>query len=136
MLMETTEYTDRLWDNAKHFKEKMNALGFNTGNSQTPITPVIIGDEGKTMEFSRKLLENGVFVSGIVFPTVPVGTGRVRCMVTAAARNSSIRLSRSLPWAGKWVSLDVEMKKPGGEPGFLIQDNCCWQNGLPSACWL
>ena len=83
MLMETTEYTDRLWDNAKHFKEKMNALGFNTGNSQTPITPVIIGDEGKTMEFSRKLLENGVFVSGIVFPTVPVGTGRVRCMVTA-----------------------------------------------------
>ncbi len=83
MLMESTEYTDRLWDNSKHFKEKVKALGFNTGNSQTPITPVIIGEEAKTMEFSRKLLENGVFVSGIVFPTVPVGTGRVRCMVTA-----------------------------------------------------
>ena len=83
MLMESTEYTDRLWDNARYFKEKLGALGFNTGNSETPITPVIIGDEAKTMEFSRKLLENGVFVSGIVYPTVPKGTGRVRCMVTA-----------------------------------------------------
>ena len=71
MLMESTEYTDRLWENAKYFKEKLGTLGFNTGNSETPITPVIIGDEAKTMEFSRKLLENGVFVSGIVFPTVP-----------------------------------------------------------------
>jgi len=84
MLMESTEYTDRLWDNARYFKQKLGTLGFNTGHSETPITPVIIGDEAKTMEFSRKLLENGVFVSGIVFPTVPRGTGRVRCMVTAA----------------------------------------------------
>lgn len=84
MLMESTEYTDRLWDNAKYFKSKLGKLGFDTGYSETPITPVIIGDEAKTMEFSRKLLENGVFVSGIVFPTVPRGTGRVRCMVTAA----------------------------------------------------
>ena len=83
MLMESTEYTDRLWDNAKYFKEKLGKLGFNTGHSETPITPVIIGEESKTMEFSRKLFDNGVFVSGIVFPTVPKGTGRVRCMVTA-----------------------------------------------------
>lgn len=84
MLMESTEYTERLWDNAKHFKTKLGELGFDTGNSKTPITPVIIGDEAKTMEFSKKLLENGVFVSGIVFPTVPKGTGRVRCMISAA----------------------------------------------------
>ena len=84
MLMESTEYTDRLWDNAKYFKAKLGKLGFNTGHSQTPITPVIIGEESKTMEFSRELFNNGVFVSGIVFPTVPRGTGRVRCMVTAA----------------------------------------------------
>lgn len=83
MLMETTEYTDRLWKNAKYFKQKLGELGFNTGHSETPITPVIIGDEAKTMEFSRKLFDNGVFVSGIVFPTVPKGTGRLRCMVTA-----------------------------------------------------
>ncbi len=83
MLMESSEYTDRLWANARFFKDKLGKLGFDTGNSQTPITPVIIGDEAKTMEFSRKLFENGVFVSGIVYPTVPKGTGRVRCMVTA-----------------------------------------------------
>ncbi len=83
LLMSTTEYTDRLWDNAKFFKEKISRLGFNIGNSETPITPVIIGDEAKTMEFSRRLFENGVYVSGIVFPTVPKGFGRVRCMVTA-----------------------------------------------------
>ncbi len=83
MLMETTEFTDRLWSNARYFKEKLGKLGFNTGQSETPITPVIIGDEAKTMEFSMKLKENGVFVSAIVFPTVPRGTGRVRCMVTA-----------------------------------------------------
>ncbi len=83
MLTETTEYTDRLWDNARFFKEKMGALGYNTGHSETPITPVIIGDEAQTMAFSRSLLENGLFASAIVFPTVPKGTGRVRCMVTA-----------------------------------------------------
>ena len=82
--METTEYTDRLWENANYFKQGLGQLGFNTGQSETPITPVIIGDEAKTIEFSQQLLEKGVFVSGIVFPTVPRGTGRVRCMVTAA----------------------------------------------------
>lgn len=83
MLMDDSQYTDKLWDNAKFFKEKLGKLGYNTGHSETPITPVIIGDEAKTMQFSKALLENGVFVSGIVFPTVPKGTGRVRCMVTA-----------------------------------------------------
>ena len=83
MLMESTEYTDRLWDNAKHFKAGLGKLGFNTGNSETPITPIIVGDEAKTLEFSKKLFNNGVFSGPIVFPTVPKGTGRVRCMVTA-----------------------------------------------------
>ncbi len=83
ILTETTEYTDKLWDNAEYFKEKLSKLGFDTGKSETPITPVIIGDEAKTMEFSKALLEEGVFVSGIVFPTVPKGTGRLRCMISA-----------------------------------------------------
>ena len=83
MLMESEEYTDKLWDNARYFKEKMSTLGFNTGESETPITPIIIGEESKAIEFSKKLFEAGVFVSPIVFPTVPKGTGRVRCMVTA-----------------------------------------------------
>lgn len=84
LLMETDELQKKLWDNAKYFKEKLSKLGFNTGHSETPITPVIIGDEAKTMEFSKKLREYGVFGSAIVFPTVPKGTGRVRCMISAA----------------------------------------------------
>jgi glycine C-acetyltransferase len=83
MLMESEEYTDKLWDNAKYFKERMKNLGFDIGHSETPITPVMVGNEAKTMEFSKALLANGVFVSGIVFPTVPKGTGRLRCMISA-----------------------------------------------------
>ncbi|MDY0318069.1 MAG: aminotransferase class I/II-fold pyridoxal phosphate-dependent enzyme, partial [Candidatus Izemoplasmatales bacterium] len=83
MLMESEEYTDKLWNNARYFKKKMSALGFDIGHSETPITPVMVGNEAKTMEFSKTLLENGVFVSGIVFPTVPKETGRLRCMISA-----------------------------------------------------
>lgn len=83
MLKESTEYTDKLWKNARYFKDKISKLGYDIGNSETPITPVIIGDEALTGEFSKKLFENGLFVSPILFPTVPKGTARVRCMVTA-----------------------------------------------------
>lgn len=83
ILMETEDYTKKLWDNAYYFKNGLKQLGFDIGKSETPITPVMIGDEAKTMEFSRKLLENGVFVSAIVFPTVPKQTGRLRCMLSA-----------------------------------------------------
>ena len=84
LLRGSTEFTDKLWDNAEYFKEKMAKLGFDTGHSETPITPVIIGEEAKTMEFSKALLAEGVFVSGIVFPTVAKGTGRLRCMISAS----------------------------------------------------
>ncbi|MFP4077780.1 MAG: glycine C-acetyltransferase [Candidatus Izemoplasmataceae bacterium] len=84
MLMESEEHTDRLWDNARYFKKGLESLGFDIGHSKTPITPVMIGSEAKTMEFSKALLEEGVFVSGIVFPTVPKGTGRCRAMISAA----------------------------------------------------
>lgn len=84
MLMESEEFSNTLWNNAKYFKEKLSKLGFDTGHSETPITPVIIGNEGKTMEFSKELLKEGVYVSGIVFPTVPKGTGRLRVMISAS----------------------------------------------------
>jgi glycine C-acetyltransferase len=83
MLEETTEFTDRLWDNAKYFKQALVQKGFDIGHSETPITPIMIGDEAKTMAFSKELLRRGVYVSGIVFPTVPKGKGRIRCMVSA-----------------------------------------------------
>lgn len=83
MLMESDEYTKKLWDNARYFKQGMHTLGFDIGHSETPITPVMIGEEAKTMAFSKALLDEGVFVSGIVFPTVPLGTGRLRVMISA-----------------------------------------------------
>lgn len=75
---------EKLWDNSKYLKEKLKALGFNIGNSSTPITPVIIGDENLTQRFSRRLIEEGVYAKSIVFPTVPLGTGRIRNMPSAA----------------------------------------------------
>jgi glycine C-acetyltransferase len=83
MLEETTSYTDQLWDNAHYFKKKLVENGFNIGISETPITPIMVGDEAKTMAFSKELLSRGVYVSGIVFPTVGRGKGRIRCMVSA-----------------------------------------------------
>ena len=83
LLSESGEYTARLWDNARHFKAGLSALGFDLGHSETPITPVMLGSEALTMAFSKALLAEGVFVSGIVFPTVPLGKGRLRCMLSA-----------------------------------------------------
>ncbi|ELJ9318609.1 glycine C-acetyltransferase [Staphylococcus pseudintermedius] len=83
-LMASTELHDRLWENADYLKEGLSRLGFDTGQSETPITPVIIGDEKKTQQFSKRLMEEGIYVKSIVFPTVPRGTGRVRNMPTAA----------------------------------------------------
>ncbi len=78
------ELIARLWANARRFKEGLNALGFNTGHSETPITPVIIGGEREAMEFSDELFRLGVFAQGIAFPTVPKGQARVRTIVSAA----------------------------------------------------
>jgi glycine C-acetyltransferase len=65
------------------FKERLHDLGFDTGASETPITPVITGDEETTQRLSRRLFEEGVFSPAIVFPTVAKGTARVRTIVTA-----------------------------------------------------
>ncbi|NLZ61301.1 MAG: glycine C-acetyltransferase [Acholeplasmataceae bacterium] len=83
LLMESEEHTKRLWTNALYFKAGMRNLGFDIGHSETPITPVMIGNEAKTMAFSKALLEERVFVSGIVYPTVPKGKGRLRAMISA-----------------------------------------------------
>lgn len=84
MLMDSTELHDKLWENGDYLKKGLKALGFDIGNSETPITPCIIGDEKTTQEFSKRLMEEGVYAKSIVFPTVPKGTGRVRNMPTAA----------------------------------------------------
>jgi glycine C-acetyltransferase len=83
LIEEHPEYVDTLWDNANYFKAELKRIGYDIGKSETPITPVIVGDEKLAQEFSKKLLENGVYVKPIVYPTVPLGTGRVRNMPNA-----------------------------------------------------
>jgi glycine C-acetyltransferase len=84
ILMNSSELQEKLWENGHYLKQGLKSLGFNIGDSETPITPCIIGEEKQTQEFSKRLYEEGVYAKAIVFPTVPRGTGRVRNMPTAA----------------------------------------------------
>ncbi len=84
ILEESEELVERLWENARYLKAGMDALGFDTGHSQTPILPIMLGEAGLAMEFSKRLFENGVFAMGIGYPTVPKGQARIRVMNTAA----------------------------------------------------
>jgi glycine C-acetyltransferase len=73
----------KLWTNARYFKSKMRDAGFDTGASETPITPVLLGEAKTAQEFSRRLFERGVFAMAIGFPTVPMGKARIRVMISA-----------------------------------------------------
>jgi len=85
ILGESTELVDRLWDNAARFKESMAAAGFDIGHSETPITPVMLGDEKVAQEVSRRLFaDHQVFAQAIAYPTVPLGKARIRVMISAA----------------------------------------------------
>lgn len=84
MLEESTELVDRLWSNAAVFKKGMQALGFDTGVSETPIVPVMLGEAPLAQQFSKKLFEAGVFAMAIGFPTVAKGKARIRVMNSAA----------------------------------------------------
>lgn len=80
----------KLWSNTKFFKRKLKKLGFNTGKSETPITPIMVGDAAKAFEFSRDLFAEGVFAGAIGFPTVPEGQARLRTIVTAAHKRADL----------------------------------------------
>ncbi len=84
LLESSTELVDKLWDNARYFKAEMKKLGFDTGASETPITPVMLGEAPLAQQFSRELFENGVFAMSIGFPTVAKGKARIRVMISAA----------------------------------------------------
>ena len=88
VLEQEPELIDKLWENTRFWKKELGGLGFNIGGvntpaSETPITPIIIGDGARTMEFSRELFKEGVLGTGIAFPTVPEGKARVRTIMTA-----------------------------------------------------
>ena len=83
VLEEEPQLLERLWENTRFFKNGLQELGFNTGTSESPITPVIVGEGARAMELSDRLFAKGVFAQGIGFPTVPNGKARVRTIVTA-----------------------------------------------------
>jgi len=83
ILMESGDRVKKLWDNARYFKENMKKLGFDLGVSETPITPVMLYDAKVATEFSKRLLEEGVFAQAIGYPTVPKGKARIRVMISA-----------------------------------------------------
>ena len=84
LLEQSTDLVDRLWENAHYFKAEMKRLGFDTGLSTTPITPIMLGEAPLAQQFSRTLFEGGVFAMAIGFPTVPKGKARIRVMISAA----------------------------------------------------
>lgn len=84
ILEESTELVERLWENARYFKTGMKRLGFETGASETPITPVMLGDAQLAQDFSHALFEHDVFAMAIKYPTVPQGKARIRVMISAA----------------------------------------------------
>jgi glycine C-acetyltransferase len=84
---------ERLWTNTRFFKSGLQTLGFNTGVSESPITPVIVGDAALAMKLSDALFEQGVFAQGIGFPTVPHGKARVRTIVTATHTHDELQFA-------------------------------------------
>jgi glycine C-acetyltransferase len=87
------ELIERLWDNTRFFKSGLQSLGFDTGASESPITPVIVGDAALAMKLSDVLFENGVFAQGIGFPTVARGKARVRTIVTATHTRDELQFA-------------------------------------------
>jgi glycine C-acetyltransferase len=84
ILEESTELVDKLWDNSRYYKKEMQQLGFDIGQSVTPITPVMLGEAPLAQQFSRELFSNNVFAMALGFPTVPRGKARIRVMISAA----------------------------------------------------
>lgn len=97
---------ERLWENARYFKSGLKQLGFNTGHSETPITPVIVGEGARAMAFSGELFKDGVFCTGIAFPTVPKNLARVRTIVMATHTRQDLDMALdAFARAGKTFSL-------------------------------
>jgi glycine C-acetyltransferase len=100
------ERIEKLWDNTRYFKAALKSAGFNTGESETPITPIMVGEAKMAHAFSAALFENGLFATGIGFPTVPEGKARVRTIVTAThTREMLDRASEILTRVAKKMGL-------------------------------
>ena len=96
VLQQSGELVERLWDNAKIFREGLQRLGFDTGVTETPITPVMIGDARSSSEFSKRLFAEGIFATSIGFPLVAEGKARIRVMLSAAHSREDLDFALSV----------------------------------------
>jgi len=111
VLEQEPERIEKLWDNTKYFKQGLMDAGFHTGMSETPITPVIVGEAVLAHELSRELFEEGVLATGIGFPTVAKGKARVRTIVSAThTRDELDRALEAFGRAGKKLGIVAEMR--------------------------
>jgi 8-amino-7-oxononanoate synthase len=100
------ELRERLWRNSQRLKEGLDAIGFNTGTSATPIVPILVGDSTRTFLFWKALFDNGVFTNPVVAPAVPEGSARIRTSVMATHTNALIdEALEKIERAGKQVGL-------------------------------
>ena len=100
------ERVRRLHDNARYFREQLQALGFKPLPGETPIVPVILGETAKAIQMSDSLLTEGVFVTGFGFPVVPQGHARVRCQLSAAHSRDDLDFAlRAFQKVGKRLNL-------------------------------
>lgn len=90
LLEDSTELVDRLWANTRRFQAELRRLGFNLGRTQTPITPVLLGEATLARRFSQRLFEEGVFAMSIAYPTVPLGAARIRVMMSASLSEADL----------------------------------------------
>ena len=93
VMQDEPELQERLWANTRYFKAELGRLGFDTGHSETPITPVMMGDPDTAGRFSDRLLDEGVFAQPVVFPTVAIDKSRLRTIVTAAHATEQLDLA-------------------------------------------
>jgi glycine C-acetyltransferase len=109
VLLAEPELIERLWENARYFKSGLRRLGFDTGTSESPITPVIAGEGRKAMRLSDRLFEEGVFAQGIGYPTVPDARSRVRTIVTATHTREDLDYAlRAFEKVGRELGLIAE----------------------------
>ena len=104
VLEQSDELVKKLWENAAYFKAELQGLGFDTGVSETPITPVMLGEASTAWDFSKKLFEEEVFGTAIAFPTVPRGKARIRVMISAAHSREDLDFA-----VGKFAKVGREM---------------------------
>jgi glycine C-acetyltransferase len=105
ILQSSDELVRKLWSNTRYFKGRMKEAGFDTGRSETPIIPVMLGEARTAQQFSRRLFEEGVFAMAIGFPTVPLGKARIRVMMSATHEQKDLDIG-----VEKFVKIGRELR--------------------------